>query len=362
MKYFLLFLFFCAIQQNVTAQRKKNYYVIAYYTGDGETIKQYPLNKLTHIIYSFLGLKNDTFTFKNFRQEETVKQLVALKSQYPHLKVMVSIGGWGGCAPCSDLFASAEHRKTFAKTTVELFNKYNIDGIDLDWEYPAIAGYPGHKYTKEDRNNFTELIKELRKEMGDRYLLSFAAGGFNNFLENSIDWDVVTPLLDFINLMTYDLTSGASKETGHHTPLYNNDIQKHSTDNCVSWLLSHKVPAEKLIIGSGFYARVWEQVANNSDGLYQPGTFKRMVAYKNFDSYFSVTAEFVLHFDKKSKAPFFYSTSKKEFGTFDNKKSVCLKSKYIRRKKLGGIMFWELSLDKPQGGLVDEISKKLNGL
>ena len=361
MKCFLLLLFFCAAQLNLTAQQKKNYHVIAYYTGDGETIKQYPLNKLTHIIYSFLGLKNDTFTFKNNRQEEIVKQLVSLKSQYPHLKIMVSIGGWGGCAPCSDLFASAEHRKTFAKTTVELFKKYNVDGIDLDWEYPAIEGYPDHKYMKEDRNNFTELVKELRKEMGDKYLLSFAAGGFNNFLENSIDWVAVTPLLDFINLMTYDLTSGASKITGHHTPLYNNDIQKQSTDNCVSWLLNHHVPAEKLIVGAAFYARVWEKVADVNNGFWQTGAFKHFIPYKNFETFFSDTAGFKYHFDEKAKAPFYYSSTRQLFGTFDNPESIRFKSEYIRKKKLGGIMFWELTLDKSKDGLVDEISKTLNG-
>ena len=76
---------------------------------------------------------------------------------------MVSIGGWSGCSFCSDLFASAIHRENFARTTATLFHEYDIDGIDLDWEYPVIEGYPGHKYDPADKNNFTELIKTLRK-------------------------------------------------------------------------------------------------------------------------------------------------------------------------------------------------------
>ena len=75
---------------------------------------------------------------------------------------MVSIGGWSGCSFCSDLFASPTHRENFARTTATLFREYDIDGIDLDWEYPAIEGYPGHKYDPADKNNFTELIKALR--------------------------------------------------------------------------------------------------------------------------------------------------------------------------------------------------------
>ena len=164
------------------------YKVVAYYTGNGEAISQYPVEKLTHIICSFLKLQNDQLTFSNEEQRKTVQQLVSLKKQYPKLKIMVCIGGWGGCAPCSKLFASAEHRNNFAKSAVALFRKYHIDGLDLDWEYPAIEGYPGHAYDKADRNNFTELVKALRREMGSRFLLSFAAGGFVKYLEESIDW------------------------------------------------------------------------------------------------------------------------------------------------------------------------------
>lgn len=350
----LLFFFFLA-----NGQQKNNYKVIAYYTGNGETIRQYPVEKLTHIIYSFLRLQHDTLGFHNEKQRNTVQQLVALKKEYPNLKIMVSIGGWGGCAPCSDLFSSAEHRTTFAKTTVALFKEYGIDGLDLDWEYPAIAGYPGHKYQPADKNNFTALVKTLRKEMGQGYLLSFAAGGFTKFLEQSVDWDALMPELDFVNLMTYDLVSGYSTVTGHHTPLAGYRKNQESAQNCVNWLLAKAVPAEKLVIGAAFYARVWENVPGINHGLYQPGKFKQGVAFKNFPEYFSDTSGYKYYWDKKAKAPYQYNASKKLFATFDDKKSVSAKVKFIRRQKLGGIMFWELSEDNPSGGLVDAIHNSM---
>ena len=340
-------------------QSTANYKVIAYYTGNGETIKQYPLKKLTHIIYSFLALQNDTLTFRNEEQRKTVEQLVQLKKEHPQLKIMVSIGGWGGCAPCSDLFASAEHRSTFAKTTVALFKQYNIDGIDLDWEYPAIEGYPGHKYDPADKNNFTELVKTLRKEMGENYILSFAAGGFIKFLEESVDWHTVMPHLDFVNLMTYDLVSGYSTVTGHHTLLYDYLPGQESTSKCVNWLLKKSIPSEKLIIGAAFYARVWENVGDQDNGLYQSGKFKEGIAYKNLSSYVKDTTGFEYHWDEKAKAPFQYNRSRKLFATFDDKRSIQAKSAFIRQKKLGGIMFWELSQDKPADGLLEQIGKSL---
>lgn len=273
---------------------------------------------------------------------------------------MVSIGGWGGCAPCSGLFNSAVHRENFAKTTVALFKQYGIDGLDLDWEYPAIEGYPGHQYEAKDKENFTLLVKALREEMGSDYLLSFAAGGFVKYLEQSVDWQQVMPLVDFVNLMTYDLVGGYSTLTGHHTPLAGYRAGQESTDKCVNWLLQKNVPSDKLIIGAAFYARVWENVADTNHGLYQGGKFKQGVAYKNFPIYFSDSSGYNYYWDKKAKAPYRYNPTKKLFATFDDKRSIGEKTKFIRSNKLGGIMFWELSDDQPVNGLLYEIGRGLN--
>jgi len=355
-KIWLILLIFSSSQ--VSGQSK--YKVIAYYTGNGETIRQYPLDKLTHIIFSFLRLQNDTLTFRNEEQRRSLVQLVALKKTYPDLKIMVSIGGWGGCAPCSELFADSDHRNTFAKSTVALFREYGIDGLDLDWEYPAIEGYPGHKWDKGDKNNFTELVRALRNEMKNEFLLTFAAGGFTKYLEESVDWNVVMPLVDFVNLMTYDLVSGFSKMTGHHTLLYEQTPEQQSTNRCVSWLINKKIEPAKLIIGAAFYARVWENVENVNNGLYQPGKFLRSVKYKDFPTSFADSVGFKYYWDKKAKAPYQYSASKKLFATFDDKRSIEAKTKFIKKKGLGGIMFWELSQDETNDGLVEKIYKELN--
>jgi chitinase len=356
MKSRLVTLFFIACL-NLSAQPYK---IIAYYTGSPETIKQYPVEKLTHIIYSFLKLQGDTLSFHNDRQRQTVEQLVAFKKQYPQLKIMVSIGGWGGCAPCSDLFGSEEHRDNFARTTVALFKQYGIDGLDLDWEYPAIEGYPGHRYSAADKENFTLLVKALRKEMGNNYLLSFASGGFIKYLAQSIDWEKVIPLVDFVNLMTYDLVGGYSTVTGHHTPLAGYRPNQESTELCVNWLYHNHVPLDKLIIGAAFYARVWENVPDSNHGLYQPGKFQRGVAYKDLKTYVLDSSGYKYYWDKKSKAPYQYNKTRHLFATFDDKRSIKEKTKFIRRKKLGGIMFWELSQDLPVNGLTDEIYKNLH--
>jgi len=343
-----------------TAFSQPKYKVIAYYTGNSENLRQYPLDKLTHVIYSFLRLRNDSLTFRDSMQQQTVQQIVALKKEYPQLKVMVSVGGWGGCGVCSGLFDTVARRATFVKTAVQLLKDYNIDGLDLDWEYPAIEGYPGHQFLPQDKNNFTSLVKELRTELGKDYLLSFAAGGFTQYLEQSIAWDEVTPMMDFINLMTYDLVGGYSKVTGHHTPLAGNLPGQETTTKCVNWLLDKKIPANKLMVGAAFYARVWQNVADTNHGLYQSGNFLQGVSYKNFNNYFSDTSGFTHYWDKKAKAPYQYNKIKNLFATFDDPESIGEKTKFVRRKKLGGVMFWELSDDKFSEGLVDAVEEGLN--
>lgn len=350
----IAFILLILCQFTVNAQQHP-YKVIAYYTGHPDSLKQYPLNKLTHVIYSFMHLHNDSLAFDSDSQRTNIIKVMDLKKEYPHLKIMVSLGGWGGCEPCSQVFSTQGQRDTFAETTVQLFRQYNIDGLDLDWEYPAIEGYPGHRYDSSDKNNFTALVKTLRSKMDSGMLLTFAAGGFVDYLEHSIDWDAVMPDIDFVNLMTYDLVSGFSKVTGHHTLLYDYKPEQQSVQKCVNNLLAKGVKPEKLIVGAAFYGRVWEQVAEDNNGLYNAGSFKQGVSYKNFQHYFSDTSGYKYYWDKKAKAPYQYNKSKQLFATFDNERSLKEKTKFIKRKKLGGIMFWELRDDKYAEGLVDAI-------
>jgi chitinase len=89
------------------------------------------------------------------------------------------------------------------------------------------------------------LIQALRTTLGDKYEISFAAGGFTKFLTQSIEWNAIMPFVDRVNLMTYDLINGYSTVTGHHTPLYSTPEQIESTDHAVKYLDSIGVSKNK---------------------------------------------------------------------------------------------------------------------
>lgn len=355
LKSVLCFLFIIVTSSAFTQSLNK-FTVTAYYFGSPERVDSIPAQKLTHIIFSFCHLKGNTLQVDNSRDAATITNLVALKKKNPQLKVLLSLGGWGGCETCSDVFSTEKGRREFSQSVLQLSEFFKSDGIDLDWEYPAVEGYPGHKYTPNDKQNFTALIKELRKTLGNKYEISFAAGGFQKFLDEAVAWKDIVNDVDRINLMTYDLVNGYSTVTGHHTPLYGNADQKESTDNAVKYLIKLGIPANKLVIGAAFYGRMWENVPPTRNGLYQSGKFKMGINYNQFKQEISTEKGFVAYWDDKSKAPYSYNAEKKLFITYDDKKSMDLKAKYVADLRLNGIMFWELTNDTYTDGLLDAIN------
>lgn len=340
---------------------KKEFAVIAYYAGNGEDLNNYDWEKITHVIFSFCHLEGQELKVDNAKDSLTIRNLANLKHKYRHLKVLLSLGGWGGCETCSPVFAQQEGRAVFSQSVKELMNTYHMDGIDLDWEYPAVEGFPGHQYMPQDKQNFTALVSELRRVLGQKAIISFAAGGFDSYFQRAIEWDKVMPLVDYVNLMSYDLVGGYSKVTGHHTPLYSNGTQKSSGDYGVNELLKLGVPAEKIVIGAAFYGRTWENVADIDHGLYQSGEFKSFVPHHQFEAVLNEEQGFVFYRDSISKAPYAYSTEQGEFATFDDAASIALKTQYAIDNKLGGIMFWQLTDDYADGTLLDAINKVVEG-
>lgn len=354
------------VSMNCFAQRNGDVKVIAYYSGPLAELDSIDVTKLTHLIFCFGHLNGQRYKIDNAKDTAIIQKMVSLKAKNPNLKVLLSVGGWGGCETCSDAFFTSEGRNEFARSVKELTDYFKTDGLDLDWEYPTIRldndldKNPVHKTAPEDYNNFTDLVQQLRKTLGKSATLTFAAGGFTTYLQKAVDWKKVMKEVDDVNLMSYDLINGYATETGHHTALYSTPHQPESTDNAVQYLLKIGVDAKKIIIGAAFYARVWENVPATNYGLYQSGKFKQGISYRDFPQRLSVQSGYQSYWDDTAKAPYSYNAAEKKFATYDDERSIGLKTKYVIDKKLGGIMFWEITNDKPRGGLLDVINQTKN--
>ncbi len=161
--------------------------------------------------------------------------------------------------------------------------------------------------------------------------------------------------------MSYDLINGYASATGNQTALYSTPQQFESTDQAVNQLINLKVPKNKIVIGAAFYGKVWENVADTANGLYQNGKYIGNIMFRNFDTQMSVDSGFVNHWDSVAKAPYSYNAEKRLFVTYDDKQSIALKTKYAIQRGLGGIMFWELAYDAVNDGLlqvIDDTIKK----
>ncbi|MGB3079755.1 MAG: glycoside hydrolase family 18 protein [Saprospiraceae bacterium] len=354
-KVFLVLLLCSLLFIKLSAQSDSDFRVVGYYSGPTNLVDSFQIEKLTHLIFSFGHLQNNRLHIGSAEDSATIKRMIELKGKNPELKVMLSLGGWGGCQTCSDVFNTEKGREEFAQSVKEITDYFQTDGIDLDWEYPAIQGPPGHTFRKEDRRNFTSLLKELRKVNGENFEISFAAGGFTTYIDSAAEWKEVIRYTDFINIMTYDLVHGYSKISGHHTPLYSTTQQIESTDHAVQLLLQAGVPSVQLVIGAAFYGRFFQIDEGNPVDLYEPCHFLHGFSNKDTGDSLSIKNGFEKKWDDVAQAPYAINVKRRLLATYDDEKSVALKTKYAIENKLGGIMFWQMCDDKFRGGLLDAI-------
>lgn len=347
-------LFFCIIAAPGFAQAQNKIKVLSYYSGPTAPLDSFDVNQMTDIIFCFGRLEGNKFKIRRAADTATIKKMISLKAKNPDLKVIISLGGWGGCETCSDVFSTKTGRKEFVQSIQEINKYFGVDGLDLDWEYPGISGYPGHKHQPQDKPNFTKLVNEIRKKIGYKYQLTFAAGGSQRYLDSAIEWKKVMKKVDYVNIMSYDL-SGGTRAT-HHTPLLSAPKQPRSADAVVQALIKMGIPTQKMIIGGAFYGKVFENVESIADGPYQTGKLKNSVNFKSVPTQLSAAAGWEYHWDDVAKAPYLYNPSLKQFYTYDDKRSIAEKTKYSIDNKLGGIMFWQLGGDTYKNGLLNEIN------
>ncbi|MTL68233.1 hypothetical protein GMA83_13120 [Turicibacter sanguinis] len=290
--------------------------IILGYLTDGTDWKvdDVDLGSLTHINYAFATVKDTSGeVHENWNRAIQVKDL---KANFPHLKVCVSIGGWGA-SNFSEAAETQESRELFSKSSIEIMQKYSMDGIDIDWEYPTIPG-GGISCHPDDKKNFTLLLKQVRQDLDELskrtnqdYLLTIAAGASLSYLR-AVEMEELNQILDYVNIMTYDM-GGSFHVTGHHTNIY---------PSC----LTEKY-GETYYPGGAYFIEQFIKLGMNVE---------KLVA--------GIEEGFNEYWDDLAKAPWAYNGD--TFITYENEKSVAEKMKYVKEKGLLGVMFWEYQTDQ----------------
>jgi chitinase len=353
----------------------------------GAAIANLPAKHLTHIFYAFalIGkdgsvILGDACTDVGACAKGARLPLIAggnfgelrkLKARYPHLKLTISVGGWGGSARFSDAALTDQSRRRFAGSAIDLFIRRwpgLFDGIDIDWEFPVQGGLEGNVERPQDKQNFTLLLAELRRGLdaegsknNRHYELTIAASARPSEIAN-LEIARIVPLLDFVNVMTYDYHTGGS--IAHfNAPLYaaaNDPTPELTVDASIKAFERGGVPAEKLLVGVPFFAKAYGGVANVNGGFLQraPSAPKNWHESDGDWRRLSVTRlrdpRFTRHWESSAKVPWLFDSASGTWITYDDPESVRAKADYVRGQGLGGVVIWELGGD--DGRLMAAIS------
>ncbi|HZN19326.1 MAG TPA: glycoside hydrolase family 18 protein [Micromonosporaceae bacterium] len=374
--------------------------------------------KLTHINYAFANVGADGRCFeanqagvgdawadyqKRFKAGESVdgvgdvytqplagnfNQLRKLKAMYPHLKVMLSIGGWTWSRYFSDAALTPASRQAFAASCIDLFLKGNLpiigtsphggpgsgygvfDGFDIDWEWPGSEGNPGNIVRPEDKQNFTLLLAELRRQLdeygaqtGRRYGLTAFLPADPARVAAGVEVANAFSYLDFATVQGYDLHGAWEPVTNHQGQLYSPAAdptpQRFSADLAVRTYLAGGAPASKLVIGIPYYGRGWTGVANTNNGLYQPSSGPARGTYEDgADDYAKVVSKSGTRFyDAGAVAAWLFDG--RNFWSYDDPQVIAAKTAYVKANGLGGTMVWSLDGDTDAATLTTAIDAGL---
>lgn len=241
------------------------YDVIAYCWNDALAgFTREDAQRLTHVNLAFGLIKDGLLDLHLLKY---LHLLPKLREWNPEMKIVLSVGGWGADG-FSDMAMTEEGRRNFAKSCLDAVEKYDLDGIDIDWEYPCNDA-AGIGADPRDKENFTALLATLREYLGKDRIVSIAVGASQRCIADT-QMDKVAEIVDYVQLMTYDMVDGT--RAGHHAALgaTKGDKSGLNTRDTVEAYHRAGVPYEKIIIGAAFYGRHFEVTSFENHGLLQP--------------------------------------------------------------------------------------------
>jgi len=357
---------FTSSQQPENGQEEKP--VIVAYVGGfrGNLTENVNPNKLSHINYAFVDVQGNRAFLRNEKTDTVNFRLLNdLKKINKDLKILISLGGWTWSKNFSDAVLTDTSNRNFSQSAVDIVAKHNLDGVDIDWEYPGMIG-DSNVFRPEDKQNYTILFKNLREQLdslgkvtGKKYFVTTAVGGNVDYISTT-EMDKVAQYCDFINIMAYDFAGGGDTLSNHHTGLFSGspDTSKYFTDEAVKMFRDAGVPADKIVLGMGFYGKGWEMASTANNGLYQK-TVKpvRGLGFGQIKDSLENKNGFVKYWDDVARSPYIFNAEKKIFISYDDERSIKEKCEYIKKNGLRGAMFWEYE-DDPKENLLTVIAKE----
>ncbi|KAI0769395.1 chitinase [Trametes elegans] len=371
--------------------------------------KEFPLeniswDKYTHQTYSFATTLSDP-TQLNFTDTDAQLLPQFVKTAHEHdVSALVSVGGWIGSRYYSENVGNAENRTAFVKTLTDFVTKYELDGLDFDWEYPGKAGLPCNVVSPDDAENFLAFLKELRAHPVGQNLTLSAATTINPWVGEDgtplADVSEYAKLLDWVAIMNYDIWGSWSAGVGPNAPL--NDTcadkpnQQGSGVSAVAAWQAAGFPASQIVLGVAAYGHSyyvnntaaldgttlkaypafeadkqpdgdeWADRAGADDGCGNPNahnsggfTFWGLMKYGFLQENGTAAEGIDYRYDECSQTPYVYNKDTNVMVSFDNAQSFAAKGEFIKSQNLLGFAMWEAGGDS-NDILLDSIRGAVN--
>ncbi|XP_033226586.1 chitinase-3-like protein 2 [Belonocnema kinseyi] len=305
----------------------------------------------THIIVGFARVLNCSLNLGEYSW--VYRQIANLKSHEPNLKVMVSAGGINELkSGFPEMTKTHANRKIFIRSVLNITKTFNLDGLDLDWEFPAWLGS-----NDNEKIHFIQLLQELRKEFNrsdQKLLLTAAVAAPEAIVDQSYNVPAIAEHVDFVNLMSYDYHSYVwyYPVTGLNSPLFSRSIENGylSTLNVnysANYWISKGMPKEKIVIGIPTYGHSYQlenplnhDVQAPAKGVGRLGD-DSFVPYTTICQFLQSGAEST--FLNDSRVPYAYKNE--EWISYDDVTSVIEKAKWIKSSDFKGAMILSLNCD-----------------
>ncbi|KAF2845795.1 glycoside hydrolase family 18 protein, partial [Plenodomus tracheiphilus IPT5] len=311
------------------------------------------LSLLTHVYYAFARISEDGKICHADIKADTqipvdgtsgaLRALVKLRNeQHPHLNIVLSIGGGSGSKLFPEIAADPMKRANFCRSALDFVDRFELDGIDIDWEHPDTAS---------KGEAFKQLLLCLRAYLpGPRYKIT-AALPAGQWCLRHIDLSTLLSgphaTVDHINIMAYDFAgSWTNGESGHHAALHapskpHNTFAQRSVSSVTEYLVNNrKVDPAKIVIGIPAYGRSFLGVKGPGEKFSGCGGVEGTFEYRDLPLPGTKTV-----IDRQLGAASCHSRETGNWVSYDTPETVALKSQYIAQAGLGGVFFWTGTAD-----------------
>ena len=301
----------------------------------------------THLLVFFGHISDDGLLWVGESDIPRLAELVRKREEEnPNLRVCLTVGA------SSDAFAMVaadnQSRITFAESAEKLLEENSLDGLDLDWEFPAFQRPPRER---RDFSLLLEALQQVLKAMERPRLLSVAVGSPTTIVDVSYEVPRVAAAVDFASVMTYDFHffQTLTPATGHNSPLYPSpgDVAYFAELNCnysMNLWMQRGMPREKLLMGLPTYGHGWKLLDPERHGLYAPSVGPWGDGYVYLaDVCRLLQSNGTEAWDRFGLVPYAFKDSL--WVSFENALSIAAKATLVRSLDLAGAMVFDMETD-----------------